>query len=237
MQDVTAAILCGGLGTRLRPAVGDLPKVLADVGGRPFLTYVLDTVADAGMTRAVLCTGYAADAVEAAFGESYRGVEIRYSRETSSLGTGGALRACLASVETEWVMAMNGDSVCDASMRDFARRHRESGSEASILVVEVADARRFGRVEFDAEGTVTRFVEKSSVPGAAWVNGGVYLVRRRLLLDIPEGRPVSLEQEVLPSWVGGTLRAAVARGRLTDIGTPESYEEARRARGPASGEG
>ncbi len=92
---VTALILAGGLGTRLRPVVNDRPKVLAPVGGRPFLAFLLDQIAQAGIARAVLCTGYLGEQIEATFGRQYRGLQLAYSVERQPLGTGGALaRPC-----------------------------------------------------------------------------------------------------------------------------------------------
>ena len=92
MTDITAAILAGGLGTRLRPALDDRPKVLAPVSGRPFLTYLLDMLQAASVRRVVLLTGYKGEQVEAALGGYYQGMTLVYSAESSPLGTGGALR-------------------------------------------------------------------------------------------------------------------------------------------------
>lgn len=89
LEDTTAVILAGGLGTRLREVVDDRPKVLADVDGRPFLSFLLDRLADVGIGRVVLCTGYMAELVRDAFGDSYRGMTLLYSREDTPLGTGG----------------------------------------------------------------------------------------------------------------------------------------------------
>src|SRR5262245_56899453 len=91
-QSSEAAILAGGLGTRLRSSVGDRPKVLAEVRGRPFLACLLDLLGGQGIRRVVLCTGYRGEQVEAAFGGAYGGLELHYSREPEPLGTGGALR-------------------------------------------------------------------------------------------------------------------------------------------------
>src|SRR4051794_33917470 len=89
LENVTAAVLAGGLGTRLRPVLPDRPKVLAEVAGRPFLAYLLDQLASAGAREVVLCTGYLAEQVRAALGESYAGMGLSYSREPSGLGTAG----------------------------------------------------------------------------------------------------------------------------------------------------
>src|SRR5687767_8460671 len=109
---VTAAVLAGGLGSRLRPAVADRPKVLADVAGRPFLAYMLEQLAAAGMSRAVLLTGYRGDQVEAAFGPSFAGLRLAYSREPEPLDTAGALRYALPLLDRRTVLVLNGDSFC-----------------------------------------------------------------------------------------------------------------------------
>src|SRR6185437_12914125 len=95
LEDVTGVILAGGLGTRLRSSIADRPKVLAPVHGRPYLTYLLDQLAEAGLCRVVLLTGYLADQVRAAFGDSYADLSLTYSPEPSPLGTAGALRRAL----------------------------------------------------------------------------------------------------------------------------------------------
>ncbi len=92
LRGVTAAILAGGLGTRLRAAVPDRPKVLAPVAGQPFLTRLLDVLLGAGIRRTVLLTGHLGDQVEGAAGRMHGALELEYSRESAPLGTGGALR-------------------------------------------------------------------------------------------------------------------------------------------------
>ena len=108
--DVTVAILAGGLGTRLRPAVADRPKVMAEVGGRPFLTRWLDCLAEQGFRRVVLCTGHRAAQVRAGLGTEHRGLSLSYSVETAPLGTGGALRHALPRLTSEVILVLNGDS-------------------------------------------------------------------------------------------------------------------------------
>ena len=224
--DVTVAVLAGGLGTRLRPAVGDRPKVLAEVNGRPFLSYLLDQVADAGFEQVVLCTGYRAAAVEAEFGTVYRTLRLGYSRELEPLGTGGALRQALPCLETGTVLALNGDSFTDVDLADFWRGHSRSQARASLLLVWMAEAGRYGQVELSSEENILSFREKDPDAPAGWINAGVYLLERGLIAALPAGRSVSLERESFPSWLGLPLRGVPARKRFLDIGTPESYRRA-----------
>ncbi len=226
LSGATGVILAGGLGTRLRPVVADRPKVLAPVLGRPFLAYLLDQVATAGLRDVVLCTGYLGEEVRIAFGDAHGHVRLAYSRESSPLGTAGALRAALPLVSTDTMLVLNGDSYCEADFRALEAFHRASGAVATIGLVQVADTRRYGRVQTDAAGRVLGFEEKGTAAGPGWINAGLYLLERRLVQSIPAKGPVSLEREVFPAWIGRGLHGHRSEGRFIDIGTPESYAAA-----------
>ena len=224
LSQVTAAILAGGMGTRLRSAVADRPKVLAPVLGKPFLAYLLDSLADAGLRDVVLCTGYRAEMVQTQFGSQYRNLSLRYSPESSPLGTAGALRQALAQFTTPNILVLNGDSYCSADLRALLAAHRNRNARATLTLVEVPDVSRFGRVETDAQGQVVRFDEKGSHTGRGWINAGIYLLQRNGIESIPAQREVSLEREVFPAWIGrGLWGYASTDSRFLDIGTPESY--------------
>ncbi len=220
---VTAAVLAGGLGTRLRSVVADRPKALASVAGRPFLAYLLDRLAEAGVRRAVLCTGYLGDQVQAALGERHHGMALDYSREPEPLGTGGGLRLALPLLATEWVVALNGDSFCTVDLPRFFRWHRRRGACASLLLARVEDTARYGRVRLARDGAVRSFQEKDGPSGPGWISAGVYVLSRDLVSEIPAGRPVSMERDVFPSWIGRGLYGFRGGSSLLDIGTPESY--------------
>jgi D-glycero-alpha-D-manno-heptose 1-phosphate guanylyltransferase len=226
LSHITAAILAGGLGSRLRPVVADRPKVLAEVGGRPFIFYLLDQLAAVSVQRVVLCTGYLADLVKDTLGETYGPMNLLYSREPSPLGTGGALCFALPLLESETVLVLNGDSFCEANLRAFCLVHCLRRAQASLLLAEVTDTGRFGWVELDGEGRITGFLEKGKATGSGWVNGGIYLINRSLLDTIPPQQIVSLEQGIFPAWIGRGLYGFRIDGRFLDIGTPESYAAA-----------
>jgi NDP-sugar pyrophosphorylase family protein len=228
LNTLTAAILVGGLGTRLQARVQDRPKVLANVNGRPFLAYLLDQLSSAGICQTVLCTGHLASMVEDTFGPSHGGMRLAYSHEKAPLGTAGALRLALPQLYSDPVLVLNGDSFCDADLGGFLGFYRSRGANATVLLTEVPDTGRFGRVALNEEEQIIRFEEKGSAAGAGWINAGIYLLSQRLLLDIPTSRAVSLEREVFPAWVGRGLYGWRGGGRFIDIGTPDSYAEAAR---------
>jgi len=223
LASVTAAILAGGLGTRLRSVVADRPKVLAEVRGRPFLAYVLDQLADAGVRTVVLCTGHLGEQVQAMFGDPYGGLRLVYSQESSPLGTAGALRLALPLFKAETVLVMNGDSFCEANLRAFWAWHRAQGANATLLLSKVSDTRRYGRVHMDADGLVLRFDEKDDREGGGWINAGIYVFNSCLLRTIPANRAVSLEREMFPAWISRGLYGYRGEGRFLDIGMPEEY--------------
>jgi NDP-sugar pyrophosphorylase family protein len=221
---MTATILAGGLGTRLRSVVADRPKVLAEVAGRPFLAHLLDQLYTAGAGDVVLLTGHGADQVREAFGTDYRGMTLRYSVEPAPLGTGGAVRHAAELFTGDAVLLMNGDSFCSIDLGGLVATARTAG-QVGVALAWVEDVGRYGAVEVGPAGKVAGFTEKGGTdPG--WINAGIYLIPRAQLGDIPAGRAVSLEREVLPRWVETPGIRGVPGKRFIDIGTPESFAAA-----------
>lgn len=222
--EVVAAILAGGIGTRLQPVVKETPKVLADVGSRPFVTILLDQLATAGIRETVLLTGYRANDVRHSLGSRHRAMRLTYSVEPAPLGTAGALRQALASLGRETVLLLNGDSYCDVDLACLVRTHQVRRADLTLTLTHVPDASRFGGVITADDGQITTFIEKQADSGPGWINAGVYVLARSLIAQIPPGRPQSLERDLLPGWLA-THRVYGHRGanRFLDIGTPSSY--------------
>lgn len=223
---MSAIILAGGLGTRLRRAVADRPKAMAVVGGRPFLAYLLEQLEAAGTRRVILCTGHMAETIRATFKNNFGTMTLTYSHEAMPMGTGGALPLAAVHDEGERYLVMNGDSYCRADLRGFVASHEERRAAASLLMTDVADGSRFGRVRCAEDGSMLSFEEKKEGAGRVRINAGVYMIERRVIEDIPCGEAVSLEREIFPKWIGRGLYGHVASGPFIDIGTPESYAEA-----------
>jgi NDP-sugar pyrophosphorylase family protein len=231
MQDlahITAIILVGGLGTRLRTVVADRPKVLAEIRGRPFLAYLLDQLVAAGVQDVVLCTGYLGEQIQAYFGDSYRNMRLIYSQEPSPLGTAGALRLIMPLFSSDPVLVMNGDSYCKVDFQPLVTWHFERRANATLLLTEVPDTRRYGRVAVSANGEIRRFEEKGGQRRPGWINAGIYLLSQQVLRSIPEHQAVSLERDIFPAQIGRGLYGYQNAGEFLDIGTPESYAEAER---------
>jgi len=220
-----AAVLAGGFGTRLRPVVADRPKVVATVRGRPFLSYLLDQIADAGIRDVVICSGYRGEAIPDIFGSKFRDMELHYSRELQPLGTAGALRQAVPFFDSDIVLVLNGDSYCDVELEKFEQWHRARRAAASIVLSEVEDSSRFGSVRLAADGQILGFAEKGN-QGKGWINAGIYLLPVEWISNLPEGVPISLERDCFPKWIGRSFSGFAQGGRFLDIGTPESYRDA-----------
>lgn len=224
-----AFVLAGGLGTRLRPRFGELPKGLAPLGGRPFLAHQLEWLARFAVRDVVLCAGFGADRLREALGDGAAfGVRLEYSIETEPLGTGGALRLAARFVNGP-ALVVNGDTLAPCDPWGIERTRWEWGAEGAVALYQVADAASRGRVECDEEGRVVRFVEKDAAhAGPAWVNGGLYAFSSRLWRRLPPGVS-SLERDVLPALASaGRLQGVALEGTFFDIGTPEEWERAER---------
>ena len=225
--EVTAVILAGGLGTRLRAAVSDRPKVLADVAGQPFLERIFEQLSRFGIRKAVVCTGYMAEQIEHLYPASFKDLAISYSREHALLGTAGAVRFALEHITTDRALVLNGDSFCDFEYAAFKSFHEAKDADASLLLTYVDDCFRYGSVVLDVNGKVESFIEKSGAGGAGFINAGVYMMERALIKEIPPGRVLSLEKDIFPKWIGRPFFGHASNAPMfIDIGTPQSFHHA-----------
>ncbi len=231
IHELSCIVLCGGQGTRLREVVVDRPKALAEVNSIPFIFLLLDQLSTLGITAVILCTGYRGEQIEQTVGGQYKNITIEYSREETRLGTGGAIKTALGKTSGTVILVLNGDSYVDFDLDNFVQQHSQSKSCFSMVLANVSNAQRFGVVEVDERGGIIGFFEKchdtnTARPGL--INAGVYLINRDSIKAFSSKAPLSLEKEVIPSFVGAGLRGFRTDGRFIDIGTPESFAGAAR---------
>ena len=220
-----AIILAGGLGTRLRDLVPDLPKPMAPINGRPFLAYVLDALDAAGFASAILAIGYRSDSIQDHFGQVYRGLRLRYSVEHEPLGTGGAIRLALEQAVVPNVFVVNGDTFLQVDYRALLKAHLDAGASLSLAVHALPDVARYGALEL-ADGRVCGFLEKGRV-GPGVINAGTYLLSPNLFERYALPRVCSFETDLLMPHVAEIAPLAFETGGLfIDIGVPEDYVRA-----------
>lgn len=247
-----AVILAGGLGTRLGSLTAQTPKPLVPVAGVPYLEHQLRLLACQSIRDVLLLTGYLGQTIEDRFGDGGPlGLSIRYSREPSPLGTGGALRLAAPLIVDPFLL-IYGDSYLPIDYREVlaaldhaaldpsmgsegpANRFRPGGHSVAAQhpspvtgVVVVYDDRE-GRtsvrnnIAIGEDEFVIRY-DKDSLndPSLKFVEAGVLAFRRSIIDLIPEG-VVSLEKDLFPQLIATRqLRGYPTGQRFYDIGTPE----------------
>ncbi|MCR9256834.1 MAG: nucleotidyltransferase family protein [Alphaproteobacteria bacterium] len=232
-MDATVAILAGGLGTRISGVLGDTPKVLGPVAGRPFLEWLLDRLESQGAHHVIMLLGHLADKVESHLAEHPRpNMIIETVIEPEPLGTLGALRHAGGDLRLGDIILINGDTFVDVDIKALVRRHKEAGKPVTMLCVKVEDTARYGRVDLTEDGMVRRFFEKDpDTHGPGVVNAGVNVFSPRAIDLIQKSHGASLEQDFLEALPQNTIAAHVVDAAFVDIGTPESYAEAARIMG------
>ena len=225
LNNVTAVVLAGGLGKRIRHLAPDVPKPMISVCGRPFLEWIVRYLQRQGVCQVVLATGFRSDVVERHFVKGLvAGVGTVCVAEPGMLGTGGgflyAARQSGARPEV-WVV-LNGDSLVLTGLAEAARLLGEPEVQGVLVGVPMADSSRYGTLNFDGGKRLTGFEEKR--PGAGVINAGLYLLKPSLLAEFPSARPLSFERDVFTRWLarGLDLRVHVTQAPFFDMVTPES---------------
>ena len=230
---VQAVVLVGGEGTRLRPLTLETPKPMVPVMNMPFLERTLRRLKDAGIDDVILPAGYLPDAITSYFGDGSRlGLNLRYVIEDTPLGTAGALKNVEAYIDGPFFV-LNGDVLTSLDLRAMLAFHRAKGGIGTIHLIKVDDPSPFGAVVHDADGRISKFVEKpprETTPSHD-INAGTYLLEREVLDRIPAGRPVSIERETFPQLIaagGRGLYAYTTADYWIDLGKPDAYLGAHR---------
>lgn len=229
---ISAIILAGGLGTRLRQAVPDLPKPMAPLEGRPFLEYQMDYWIAQGVRRFVLSVGYKHELIEKHFGPAYGGAEVAYAVEAAPLGTGGGLLLAMGAMRAAgpWLI-LNGDTFFDVDLAGLVNFQEARQAEITLSLFPVENNTRYTGVEIDDAQRITKL--KSVSDGSRQlINGGVYLLAETALSGLPyrPGDKASFESDILEKALeaGKRLYGYSCSGKFIDIGVPEDYARAAR---------
>jgi len=220
-------LLVGGFGTRLKPLTNQTPKPMLPVAGLPVTEHQLLAAKKAGINTVILATSYLSEVFTPYFGDgSNWGMKLLYAVEKEPLGTGGAIRNAAALVgfadSAEEFVIFNGDVLSQHDIAAQLSFHKERGADATLHLIEVADARAFGCVPTDETGRVKDFLEKMDKPVTNDINAGCYVFSPTVISAIPEGKVVSIERETFPQLVKSGLPVYGYREQSywLDIGTP-----------------
>ena len=222
-----AIILAGGLGTRLKSMVKDVPKPMAPVNGKPFLQYLLNYLHSEGIKRVILSVGHKHESISSFFGGHYRSMQIDYAVESTPLGTGGAISLALQKSILPDTFILNGDTFFPISLIQLAEKHYSLQAETTMALKEIGQAGRYGTVQLGDDSYITAFGEKGH-PGQALINGGNYVVNKQLFEKRLFSRKYSFEKDYLEKVVTEhCIAGCVFNSYFLDIGIPESLIRAR----------
>ncbi len=222
-----AIILAGGMGSRLKSVVADRPKPMAEINGRPFLEYLLDYLIGQGITRIILSVGYKHDVIQTHFKGEYRNVPLIYAVEEQPLGTGGGIRNALRYTLSEEAFMINGDTYFPVSLDEMSRVFTGTRADLVMALHPVEESDRYGTIETDENGRIIAFREKSSHRATALINGGIYLMKKELLLNRFFPESFSFETGFLEKYTNALYFAGIIfENGFIDIGIPESYRHA-----------
>ena len=228
---IPAIILAGGLGTRLRSVISDLPKPMAPVADQPFLHYIFLYLQKQGITDVVLSVGYKSEVIKEFFGDKYAGINIRYAVENEPLGTGGGIRQAMSLIDSD-AYVLNGDTFFDVDLKDLYEFYTMRASDIALALKRMHHFDRYGTVEIGNQDRVLQFQEKR-YKAEGLINGGVYVINKNLFKKVEEiedtilSQRFSFEKDILEKHLLPLhYQGKEFGGYFIDIGIPEDYERA-----------
>ncbi len=221
-----AIILAGGLGTRLREAVPDLPKCMAPVNGKPFLTYVINHLQTEGITHFIFSLGYKSEAIIAFLEKDFPSLLFKTSIEEEPLGTGGAVKKALTIAKDKCVLIANGDTMFKIDVELLAGIHSLSGACCTLSLKPMKNFDRYGVVEIDVCSVIQSFREKQFYESGL-INGGIYAIHKHRFLEENLPDKFSFETDYLEKFYKIRRMFGVVQDEyFIDIGMPEDYARA-----------
>lgn len=227
LVNIDVLILCGGQGKRLRKVSANMPKPMAQVGGRAFLDIVIDYMANFGFRRFILGLGYKSDMIKAHYSTRKNPkLEILFSCEKVPLDTGGAVKKAKGLIKSSPFLVLNGDSFCKFNPLDLLRFHKQKKSLITILLKRISDAKEYGEVKIDKSWRILEFSEKNSRVKKSLINAGVYIFDKKMFNLMPRLSKFSLEFDFFPQMAKKRIFGYPYSGFFIDIGTPQGYSQA-----------
>lgn len=234
IKQLDILILAGGLGSRLKGVISGIPKPMAPVNGKPFLDHLLEYWINKGVASITLSVGYLSEIIINNYGNKFKGCPIRYLKEESPLGTGGAILKYFYEVKpnSPFIVA-NGDTVFPVSINELMAFHKRSNSSLTMAVFRSCNTNRYSGINCSSEGRILRFGEEIISTNNATdmlCNGGTYIIEHHLIEIWKEflGRKVSLETELISHLIDKNIScyAYAFENKFLDIGIPSDYERA-----------
>ena len=222
-----AIILAGGLGTRIRNVIGDIPKPMAPIKNKPFVEYILNYLELNNVKKVILSVGYKNEYIIKYFGETYRSLKLLYSKENSPLGTGGAIVKSMSLCQSSNIIVMNGDSFHNIDLAGLFNFHLRKYADITIASNLSDNVSRYGVIKYDKDDRVISFKEKPESDGANYINSGIYIIKKDFLNSMKLPKVFSFESEILEQGVCSNSYYTMKYDEwFVDIGVPEGLLKA-----------
>ncbi|WP_139451616.1 nucleotidyltransferase family protein [Campylobacter armoricus] len=213
-----AIVLAGGLGTRLKSVVQDLPKPMAPINGKPFLAFVLEYLKKQGITEIVLSVSYKYELIQEYFKDEFDGMKIYYNIEKELLGTGGAIKDALKFIQNQ-AYILNGDTIFDIDLKKLVL----NDSKICIALKQMQNFDRYGTVNVDSQGVVISFEEKV-FKKQGLINGGIYLLKKDIFDEFDLEKKFSFEEFLQENFELLKMQTQIFNDYFIDIGVPQDYK-------------
>lgn len=220
---VDAVVMAGGKGERLRPLTDTTPKPLLKIGDKAIIDHNIDRLIDYGIRDINVTVNYLHEQIERHFEEPVRGVRVRTVREPRFLGTIGSAKLA-GPFSHDTILVMNSDLFTNIDLENFYLHFAENGADMSVAAVPYNVSIPFGILELEGRN-VQALVEKPHLD--FYINGGIYLLRRSVLEEIPDGERFDATDLIGRLLVAGrrVIRYPL-NGTWIDIGTLPEYQKA-----------
>ncbi len=219
-------ILAGGFGTRLQTVIKDVPKCMAEVAGKPFISYLFDYLEKQVFSHVILSLGYKADIVIDWLATQARSFRISYVVEIEPLGTGGAIKFAFGEVEGDNALVINGDTYFDVDVPAICEFHAKNNADLTLSLKPMTNFDRYGSVDISTDGRIVGFNEKA-FRSEGLINGGVYLINKQLFQNTDLPAKFSFEKDVMESRINTLRIYGFAQDTyFIDIGIPSDFEKA-----------
>ena len=221
-----AIILAGGLGTRLRSMVADIPKCLAPVAGRPFLYYVIEHLLKQGIEKFIFSVGFKYEMIESWLNEEYPLLFAQFAIEHEPLGTGGAIKLACSFATEKNVLVVNGDTLYKLDVKKLDAFHHICGADCTISLKPMQDFNRYGVVQLNKDHSIASFKEKQQYKEGL-INAGAYAMNVNSFLQEDLPQKFSFENDYLEKfYLQRKIFGIVQDEYFIDIGIPEDYKKA-----------
>lgn len=225
LKNIPAIILAGGLGTRLRQVIADLPKPMAPVNGKPFLHYIFVYLQKQGIKKVVLAVGYKYGAIKNFFGDEYLNLNIQYAVEEEPLGTGGGIKQAFDFLDGD-AFVINGDTFFNVELSELFNFYKSTGAHIALSLKELSNFDRYGTVSIESTHRIKSFHEKEKMQHG-FINGGVYVMNKSVFEKTGAEKKLSFEKDVLEKYVNElNYFGKIFDAYFIDIGIPDDYLKA-----------